>query len=142
MLCKVYRKATSMKELEQRTAMDKDASAPQYSASADDNSSSSSSSCSSNKQISLQKAPVLPLLAETDARMREMKIKLETEEEAGITSVPLGLDTGGKRITPGLEMLQVPPSFGFDWSQDPFLTQLGSPWLENWFPYYANVHSL
>ncbi|MQM15596.1 hypothetical protein Taro_048542 [Colocasia esculenta] len=172
-LCRIYRKATSMKVLEQLAAMDTDVA---------ENSTSSSSSSSFdkqispknpptlplpvakdvkmpemkveleiekasspptfNKQISLQKPPTLPVLVDMNMKMPEMKVELETEKEADITSVPVGLDTAAERVLPELELLKVPPRFGFDWPHDPLLTQLRSPWLDNWYPYYANTLSL
>uniref|UniRef100_A0A1D1Y9N0 Putative NAC domain-containing protein 94 n=1 Tax=Anthurium amnicola TaxID=1678845 RepID=A0A1D1Y9N0_9ARAE len=139
-LCKIYRKATSMKELEQRAAMEEDATASRGVASTADT--FSSSSCDQEIPPLLRKPPALPLV-EMEMGIKEMKVETEAEKDAEVTSVPLPpSNPAGKRTPPELEALQVPPKFGFDWTQDPILMQLRSPWLDPWSPFYTNALNL
>ncbi|KAK1321878.1 putative NAC domain-containing protein 94 [Acorus calamus] len=96
-LCKIYRKATSLKELEQRAAMEEDARA------------------SSPSDVEVHQKPMISV---DDYDVEEEKIESKPTE------------------------LQVPQFNQLEWMQDPFLTQLRSPWFPDPFlqpPNYANV---
>ncbi|MQM22549.1 hypothetical protein Taro_055602 [Colocasia esculenta] len=138
-LCKIYRKATSMKELEQRAAMNKDATAAQCGSNSMADNTSASFSSSSDQKTSLHKSSTLPLMG-MDAEAKEMKVETETEKDAEVTSLAVvGSEVPPRTMLPELHMLQVPQRQGFDWAHDPFLAQLRSPWLDNWSPLYANI---
>uniref|UniRef100_A0A0D9WUB0 NAC domain-containing protein n=1 Tax=Leersia perrieri TaxID=77586 RepID=A0A0D9WUB0_9ORYZ len=112
-LCKVYRKAVSLKELEQRVAMEELArctSASQNAGSPVD----SSSICSS---------------AEYGVMMKKEAV-VQVDEAAAHELV--------RPAMMRLPELEVAKISGLEWMQEPFLTQLRSPWMESWSPYYAS----
>ncbi|XP_038974759.1 NAC domain-containing protein 22-like [Phoenix dactylifera] len=109
-LCKVYRKATSLKELEQRAAM----SSPN----------SRSTIESPSDQESLQKLTAV----DDDGCIKEAKEE-EVQKEVVAKSTQLV----------NLPKLKVPMYNGLEWMQDPFWSQLRSPWFDPWSPSYANV---
>ncbi|XP_042391713.1 NAC domain-containing protein 22-like isoform X2 [Zingiber officinale] len=89
-LCKIYRKATSMKELEQRAA-------------------------------AMEAAAAAALVDE------EEEVVVDTSATAASRK-------------PSLPELEVPKPNGLEWLQDPFLTQLRSPWMvELCSPSYATI---
>lgn len=112
-LCKVYRKATSLKELEQRAAM----SSPN----------SGSTVESTSDQESMQKL----MAVDDDGGVKEAK-----EEE--VEKVEKEVVAKSTRLV-NLPTLEVPTHSGLEWMQDPFLTQLRSPWMCPWSPYSANA---
>ncbi|KAJ0967930.1 hypothetical protein J5N97_024847 [Dioscorea zingiberensis] len=112
-LCKIYQKATSLKELEQRAAMEADARASQSCISAAD-------TLSSSENEHFQK----PLIVDEN-RVKAKEEELQKEEEQYVSLAP------GSSVN--LPEIQV-PKHNMDWMQDPFLTQLRSPWLEQWSP--------
>ncbi|XP_073112916.1 NAC domain-containing protein 22 [Elaeis guineensis] len=117
-LCKIYRKATSLKELEQRAAMEEDTRASQgcmYMSMADNASSDDQENYPSSS---------MPL---DHGDPKEMKVEVQKEVEVTSTSV--------RQVN--LPELQV-PKYSLDWMQDPFSTQMRSPWLDQWSP-YANL---
>ncbi|XP_008813634.1 NAC domain-containing protein 22-like isoform X1 [Phoenix dactylifera] len=116
-LCKIYRKATSLKELEQRAAMEEGLRESQACMFMVDN-------ASSDDQENYQSASVA--LDNGDLKV----IKEETQKEVELTSASV-------RQIVNLPDLQV-PKYSLDWMQDPLSTQLRSPWLDQWFP-YANL---
>ncbi|XP_073001355.1 NAC domain-containing protein 22 [Typha latifolia] len=116
-LCKIYRKATSLKELEQKAAMEEDMRAAQA-CTASINGDTFSWDDQENFHIS------------TPSHDREIKEEMKKEVEVTSTS------TSSMRSI-DLPELQV-PSYSWDWMQDPLLNQLRSPWLDQWSP-YANV---
>lgn len=111
-LCKIYRKATSLKELEQRATMGEDMRASQVCMSMMDN-------ASSDDQENYQSS-TMPL---DNGDPRE--VKEETQKEVEVTSISI------RQVN--IPELQV-PKHSFDWMQDPFSTQLRSPWLDPWLP--------
>jgi hypothetical protein len=123
-LCKVYRKAVSLKELEQRVAMEELARtrhsvSPSHShcsaASPDDSSSSASE-----------------VVHEAAAATAAAGVKKEKVSVAAVArSVAMRL--------PQLETARGPGG-GLEWMQDPYLTQLRSSWMESLClsPFYAS----
>ncbi|KAG8074559.1 hypothetical protein GUJ93_ZPchr0006g41036 [Zizania palustris] len=107
-LCKIYRKAVSLKELEQRVAMEELAR-------------SSTPSASHNSGS--------PLELESSSMSSSDEMKKEGVAEELVRPATLRL--------PQLEVAKQNSS-GLEWMQDPFLTQLRSPWMESWSPYYAS----
>ncbi|CAA6656081.1 unnamed protein product [Spirodela intermedia] len=89
--CAIYRKAKSMKELEKRVAPEgKSRPAPCVTSGAETSYSASATS-SSDRDISVQAPPVLPLL-ESEGSKKETKVEMEAE----VNSVPRVSDpTGG-----------------------------------------------
>ncbi|XP_077246310.1 NAC domain-containing protein 6-like [Tasmannia lanceolata] len=111
-LCKIYRKATSLRVLEQR-AMQEDLRMSQFSVSTMD-------TLSSSQQ---EKSQTKPHVKEEIANEKKY------EKESEVSSEQVGW------VQQNLPELQL-PKYSLDWMQDPFL--LRSPWFENWTP-YANV---
>lgn len=66
-----------------------------------------------------------------------MMMEMKKEEEALEASTAAVV----RPATLSLPQLEVarPSQQQQEWMQDPFLTQLRSPWMENWSPYYASV---
>ncbi|XP_073012141.1 NAC domain-containing protein 6-like [Typha latifolia] len=132
-LCKIYRKATSLKELEHRAAMLEEARSSQTSGSPVD-----SLSCSD--QESFQK---LTALEKTGNRVNAVLAKEEEEQEQDVVKIEVEamttatVDVQSRPMS--LTELEVPKYSGLEWMQDPFLTQLRSPWMEQWSPYYTSV---
>ncbi|THU73467.1 hypothetical protein C4D60_Mb04t23150 [Musa balbisiana] len=114
-LCKIYRKATSLKELEQRAASEEETTRESHIC----------RSVADTTSISNQdnyRSPSFPS-EYTDAK------EAEPAKDAEVTSTTFR--------SVNLPELQV-PMYSFDWLQDPFLAQLRSPWLDQWSP-YANT---
>ncbi|XP_062229870.1 NAC domain-containing protein 22-like [Phragmites australis] len=122
-LCKIYRKAVSLKELEQRVAMEELERAT-ATPSASNNTGSPADSISS---ASDHEAPPQQLQVEMG---RPCMKKEATTEAAVVRPATLSL--------PQLEVARQQSGLQ-EWMQDPFLTQLRSPWMESWSPYYASV---
>ncbi|XP_077220753.1 NAC domain-containing protein 6-like [Tasmannia lanceolata] len=112
-LCKIYRKATSLRVLEQR-AMEEDLRMAQFSISTMD-------SVSSSEQEKLLTNPHVKEEISIDQN--------KNEKENEVSSEPMVW------MKENLAELQL-PKYSLDWMQDPFL--LRSPWLDNWTP-YANI---
>ncbi|KAE8672890.1 putative NAC domain-containing protein 94 [Hibiscus syriacus] len=130
-LCKVYRKATSLKILEQRAAEEE--------MKLMNNTNISPSSSSSMETISFcsPKEDLVPSMAAP-----QMFFKKEIEEEAmeeekvsekRLSSVSLQLPLGSEKL-PELQM----PKMLSDWTQDQFWAQLNSPWFQN-LTTYGNI---
>ncbi|CAL5040770.1 unnamed protein product [Urochloa decumbens] len=130
-LCKIYRKAVSLKELEQRVAMEElaRASATPSSASHDNcTGSPADSMSSSDQQLQGQDQTTITMMIPPPATTT-MCMKEEVPDQ----SPPAVL----RPATLSLPQLEVAKQQ--EWMQDPFLTQLRSPWMESWSPYYASV---
>ncbi|CAL9124941.1 unnamed protein product [Musa acuminata var. zebrina] len=135
-LCKVYRKATSMKELEQRAAaMEEDMNS---------GSSMTDSSPGWPDQDSFQQGPpasVADVILIEDTEEEKMAAALaaaaaELMEEKEEVVAAAGVSTR----RPSLPELEVPKSSGMEWLQDPFLSQLRSPWLMDfWSPSFNSI---
>ncbi|WOL09740.1 hypothetical protein Cni_G18493 [Canna indica] len=117
-LCKVYRKATSLKELEQRAAKEEDNKMPQLCHL------STADNASNSDQENYNQSPS----AAVECEMKEEEPQRESEVTSASSSVARPM------ILPELQV----PRTGLEWLQDPFLTQLRSPWLDQWSP-YANI---
>lgn len=148
MLCKIYRKAVSLKELEQRVAMEELARAtatPSASASASHNTGSPADSMSSSDHETAGVALAHPQKQQGGEIMMMpvgispppvMSMKKEEVAEPLLPAATLM-----RPVTlslPQLEVAKQQPAQQ-EWMQDPFLTQLRSPWMESWSPYYASV---
>ncbi|CAK9177904.1 unnamed protein product [Ilex paraguariensis] len=125
-LCKIYRKATSLKVLEQRAAMEEEMKTIQAPPPASPIM-GTMSFCNRHEDFMVFKKEDEELL-----QLEERK-NGGTEENVGKTCSTLQLPMGIEKLTE----VQV-PKFSMDWTQDPFWTQLRSPWLDNCNP-YANV---
>ncbi|XVF45647.1 hypothetical protein PTKIN_Ptkin02bG0223700 [Pterospermum kingtungense] len=130
-LCKIYRKATSLKVLEQRAAMEEESMKTM-------NTSPSSSPLSSSMETISFFSPredfSPPVSVPQVVFKKEIKEEKEEEKmEKKISSASLQLPLG-KEILPELQL----PKFLSDWSQDQFWAQLNSPWFQNLTP-SANI---
>ncbi|KAF7841671.1 NAC domain-containing protein 22 [Senna tora] len=115
-LCKIYRKATSLKVLEQRAAMEEETKLL------------GNSPCSSN---------------DTQEDKRQVFLKQETEEilesqfettlpqllEEHKTTCSTSTLTGKTKLGELQLQVQLPQITSMDWNQDPFWAQINSPWL-------------
>lgn len=130
-LCKIYMKATSLKELEKRAAMEEGMKAYAFELSS---SLSPPTMADSASFSSLQ-------FEEGSSSIDNMNMQLKREKEEVVMNgeesnkgrpcsslvLPNGLQSLGEL------QLQV-PKFTMDWTQDSFWTQL-SPWLDNFTPF-------
>ncbi|XP_062178438.1 NAC domain-containing protein 22-like [Phragmites australis] len=122
-LCKIYRKAVSLKELEQRVAMEELARATATpSASHNTGSPADSISSSDHEAAAVHQGEITMAVASMKKEVGEVA--------AAVRPATLNL--------PQLEVARQPQQLA-EWMQDPFLTQLRSPWMESWSPYYASV---
>ncbi|KAE8008871.1 hypothetical protein FH972_005342 [Carpinus fangiana] len=139
-LCKIYRKATSLKVLEQRAAMEEEMKNFHASPSSPPTSSLETGSFYSTQQEDHQ------LLQPMPAAVHNIVFKKEAEEVSGLQEK---MDERGVETKVSSATLQIPlgrgqlpelqvPKLTMDWTQDPFWTQLNSPWLQNLTP-YANI---
>ena len=126
-LCKVYRKAVSLKELEQRVAMEELARAsPACTPSADTAGSPADSTMSSSPSDHHQQGGGVP--QHGDEIMMKKEVMMADESTAVLRPATLSLP-----------QLDVAKQQQQEWvMQDPFLTQLRSPWMESWSPYFAS----
>ncbi|PPD84570.1 hypothetical protein GOBAR_DD18498 [Gossypium barbadense] len=134
-LCKIYRKATSLRVLEQRAALEEELEATNT---------TTSSPLSSLETISFRspKEDLVPSISET----REF-FKKEIEEEKELVEEKKDRIAKENKVSPPslhfpvgnekLAELQLPKIIN-DWTQDQFWTQLNSPWFQNLTP-YANI---
>ncbi|CAL4966296.1 unnamed protein product [Urochloa decumbens] len=111
-LCKIYRKAVSLKELEQRVAMEELARA---------SATPSHDNCTGSPADSMSSSD------------HQLQMGVGMKKEVPDQSPPAVL----RPATLSLPQLEVAKQQ--EWMQDPFLTQLRSPWMESWSPYYASV---
>ncbi|KAJ7967100.1 NAC domain-containing protein [Quillaja saponaria] len=130
-LCKIYRKATSMKVLEQRAAMEEEMKISFHASPSSPLSSSTDtvSFCSQTEldQVALQQQVLKKEVMEQEDKLVHYEIPFVQQENkmSNCTSqVPL----------PELQV----PKLTMDWTQDPFWTQLNSPWIQN-FTSCANI---
>ncbi|CAN6192384.1 unnamed protein product [Urochloa humidicola] len=134
-LCKIYRKAVSLKELEQRVAMEElaraSATPTPSSASHDNTGSPADSMSSSDHQLHQGQADHTIMMMGVVGTMKK-EVADQSPPPAAVLMRPATLSL------PQLEVAkqQQQPA---EWMQDPFLTQLRSPWMESWSPYYASV---
>lgn len=143
-LCKIYRKATSLKVLEQRAAMEEE----MKNFHASPNSSPPTSSSLETGTFYTQQEEIHQLMAPLmPAVVHNIVFKKEAEEVLGLQEKMEEKSVESKASSASLQMpfgrgqlaeLQVPKLTAMDWTQDPFWTQLNSPWLQNLTP-YANI---
>lgn len=131
-LCKIYRKATSLKVLEQRAAMQGETKALPMSHSPPLQDSTAPTGF----------ATPVAFKQELEELMTEENVTEKAEDltQGPLPSTSTSTSTSVVRLGSGLGKLpelQV-PKFGMDWTQDPFWTQLRSPWLGSLTP-YANI---
>ncbi|KAK7312188.1 hypothetical protein VNO77_35872 [Canavalia gladiata] len=147
-LCKIYRKATSLKVLEQRAAIEEEmkqmVGSPASPPSSTDTMSFSSPQEELNQNAPLQFLQHVVLKKECEVETEEMGCvtvakQEKTKNQIGMkenktsccgTSLQLPL---GKDKLPELQLPMIT-----DWSQDNFWAQLNSPWLQNLTP-YSNI---
>lgn len=141
-LCKIYRKATSLKVLEERAAMELEEmkTTPHTPQPSPPLTSPMDTISFSTKYEEYWAEPVAAQNMSFNKEEAEDLVKVEGneyEEEAdeskrNNTSLLLPL---GKKKLPELQV----PRLSMDWTQDTFWTQLRSPWLDNFMTPYANV---
>lgn len=120
-LCKIYRKATSLKVLEQRAAMEEDQIKTSFtSPSPPSPTFDTSSFCGQPEEFSL---PHAMLKQEEQEVSMVQEIYTDVKNVSTATSLQL---PQGKINLPELQV----PKMNTDWSQDPLWSQL-SPWLQN-----------
>lgn len=135
-MCKIYRKATSMKELEQRAAAME--VAPSH-----------------NCESVTESWPDWPIDESFQLKSMEfledvivMGCREAAEEAVAAVASPVVLVDEEEEVDastaasrkPSLPELEVPKPNGLEWLQDPFLTQLRSPWMvELCSPSYATI---
>ncbi|MCH93545.1 protein FEZ-like, partial [Trifolium medium] len=142
-LCKIYRKATSLKVLEQRAAEEEEMK-QMLGSPASPPSSTDTISFSYTQQDQHVSLPMLfqqvipkkesePEINETETNdmvsFSHEKIVKDNKKTCGTSlQLPLGKDN--------VPELQLP--IAADWTQDTFWAQLNSPWLQNWTA-YSNI---
>ncbi|KAK8518667.1 hypothetical protein V6N13_018054 [Hibiscus sabdariffa] len=119
-LCKVYRKATSLKVLEQRAAMEEELKSMKNSNTSPSSSMETVSFCS----------PKEGLVAAAAAPQLLFKKEMEEEKKP---EKKLQFPLGSEKL-PELQM----PRMLSDWTQDQFWAQLNSPWFQN-LTTYSNI---
>lgn len=142
-LCKIYRKATSLKELEQRasiqeeetTAIDQSFTPPSYPTTPP----MDTFSFTNQRDDTLAPAAASHVVFKKEDEellqaLDESIMSDEVKESSNNNGSTLQLPKGKENLTE----LQL-PKFNMDWTQDPFWTQLRSPWLDNMMTPYANV---
>ncbi|KAK8475003.1 hypothetical protein V6N12_037153 [Hibiscus sabdariffa] len=132
-LCKIYRKATSLKVLEQRAAMEEELKTTNSKSPSSSPFSSMETICFCTPKQDL--APQVVFKKETEEEsMVDEKISAK-ESKVSLASLQLPL---GKENLAELQLHKVPS----DWTQDQFWTQLNSPWFQNLTPYAANIMNI
>ncbi|KAI4297844.1 hypothetical protein L6164_037709 [Bauhinia variegata] len=135
-LCKIYRKATSLKVLEQRAAMEEEMKRSPCSSTETISFSAQTQSQHQVGNAELKVQHVFPKKeADEDTLLHQLQhqhrnIKDKDKDNKTTLQLPFGIDK--------LSDLQVPTS-NVDWTQDTFWTQLTSPWLQNLTPNYSNI---
>ncbi|KAI4350230.1 hypothetical protein L6164_004703 [Bauhinia variegata] len=144
-LCKIYRKATSLKVLEQRAAMEEETKQLGGSPSSSTETISfngqsqhedrNASMASQVQHVVLKKeADEDMLLHQQQNNTIELHNIQEKDNDVKDTKTTLQLPPGIDKLSE----LQV-PTINMDWTQDQFWTQLTSPWLQNLTPNYSNI---
>lgn len=134
-LCKIYRKATSLKVLEQRAAMEEEMKFHASPSPPPSSSHETISFCTPQEDQLMAITPVQNVVfkQEVEDVVAKEEKKDDRPLENEVSPTPLQFQLGKEK----LPELQV-PKLGMDWNQDPFWTQLNSPWLQNLTP-YANI---
>ncbi|KAG0516316.1 hypothetical protein BDA96_10G351500 [Sorghum bicolor] len=141
-LCKIYRKAVSLKELEQRVAMEELARATATPSASHSTGSPADSMSSSDHETAAaavdhhsQKQQGVETMTMMPVGILPPPVMSMKKEEVAEPLLPAAALM--KPATLSLPQLEVAKQQ--EWMQDPFLTQLRSPWMESWSPYYASV---
>lgn len=138
-LCKIYRKATSLKVLEQRAALEEEREKKQMVDNSPASPPSSTDTMSFSSPQEEQNMP-LPLLQHVLKKESETEDMVVPKQEK-ITNQLVLKDTNKSTCGTSLQMpfgkeklpdLQLPMLS--DWTQDTFWAQLNSPWLQNFTP--------
>ncbi|CAJ1933931.1 unnamed protein product [Sphenostylis stenocarpa] len=140
-LCKIYRKATSLKVLEQRAAEEEEREMKQMVGSPASTPSSTDTMSFSSPQEE-QNVPLLEHVLKKESESEEVAfVSNMTVPKQEIASTQLGLKDNKGTCGTSLQMpfgkdklpdLQLPMLT--DWTQDTFWAQLNSPWLQNFTP--------
>ncbi|KAH8510434.1 hypothetical protein Peur_015133 [Populus x canadensis] len=122
-LCKIYRKATSLKVLEQRAAMEEEMKTIHASPSS---SLDTMSFCSQPEDPVPPELPSQHLVFKKEIEDDIIRYEKPREIKGPSLQLPMGTDK--------LPELQVPSKLSMEWNQDP-IWSLNSPWLQNLIPY-------
>ncbi|KAJ4964641.1 hypothetical protein NE237_016490 [Protea cynaroides] len=146
-LCKIYRKATSLKVLEQRAAMEEEAKTQPPSVASSCTTMDAEVSMSEQQEGIATPISVQEILLKTEEEEEEeekeevvihnddLEKKNNTEEAEAKDEAKEKLEAfTGIRLAKELPELQLPKlELSFDWTlQDPFWSLLRSPWQDNW----------
>ncbi|XP_042493104.1 NAC domain-containing protein 6-like [Macadamia integrifolia] len=134
-LCKIYRKATSLKVLEQRAAMEEETKIQETSLPSSPMTIDAEVSISEQQESFATSTLELDFLLKTEEVEEDNELVLhnhnyekKNKEEAKEAKASASF---GIRLPKDLTELQL-PKVSCDWTQDSFWTQLRSPWLDNW----------
>ncbi|XP_027361228.1 NAC domain-containing protein 22 [Abrus precatorius] len=144
-LCKIYRKATSLKVLEQRAAIEEEmkqmVGSPASPPSSTDTMSFNSPQEDQNVPLPMLQHVVLKKESETETeemayvsvpKQEKLRTQLPLKDNKTTCGTSLQLPLGRDKL-PELQLPIFP-----DWTQDTFWAQLNSPWLPNLTP-YSNI---
>nr|UBT01616.1 NAC transcription factor 11 [Litchi chinensis] len=135
-LCKIYRKATSLKVLEQRATMEEEMKNTFHASPSPPSSSMTMETVSFFSQEEELIPPMAPLQPPPHMNLKKEQQELATAEEDNNNNemvVEKKLPLPSLKMPPGktcLPELQVSKAVTPDWTQDPVWSQL-SPWLQN-----------
>lgn len=153
-LCKIYRKATSLKVLEQRAAMEEGMNKAAATATAHLSPPSPFSPMETTSSFTTQPYDQTPSMNTSKVVFKqELQEEVEDEQEVqGFITSPAQEYHKNKVMTKGSSSsLQMPtgkeklpelqvPKMPVDWTQDSFWSQFNSPWLQGGFNTpYANI---
>nr|QSD99888.1 NAC family transcription factor [Melilotus albus] len=142
-LCKIYRKATSLKVLEQRAAEEEEMK--QMVGSPTTSSPPSSTDTMSFNYTQQDQHVSLPLMFQQVIPKKESEAEIKTEDMVSLSSHEKIVKDNKKACGTSLQLpigkdnvpeLQLP--IAGDWTQDTFWAQFNSPWLQNWTA-YSNI---
>uniref|UniRef100_A0A5B7AXD2 Putative NAC transcription factor 29 n=1 Tax=Davidia involucrata TaxID=16924 RepID=A0A5B7AXD2_DAVIN len=132
-LCKIYRKATSLKVLEQRAAMEEEMKSihvfqPSFPLTPPVD---TISFCSQHQDLV---APIAAQQVVFKSENEEIVLDLD-EKNNKVAEESNNASSSTLQLPSGKDLLELQlPKFNMDWTQDPFWTQLRSPWLDNFTP--------
>ncbi|KAF9622254.1 hypothetical protein IFM89_030296 [Coptis chinensis] len=128
-LCKIYRKATSLKVLEQRAVMEEESKTSQDVSPA----STPDTVLFADQDNSWEYTITDDIVPKTEAKEDEqIKEIVKGKKDVSLTTSSMKLNSG--IILPELQL----PTVSLDWTQDPF----GSPWLLDMWTTYTNIINL
>lgn len=140
-LCKIYRKATSLKVLEQRAAMEEEMMKTNTSTCSDSPSSQTTSPLMDTTASFSSKDEELAVTVVKESFMKEEFVE-EDETMLSFIGNEAGENTkcSSLHLPTGMMNLDLQlPKFS---TQDPFVTPLCSPWLDNWFITYITSQDM